>query len=81
MGSPASKTRDLKVVELIERGFAALPVGASQPAALPAASTAAIPAVEIPTVKTDKTGATAEQVSTAAEPPFTFRVTPPQKKP
>lgn len=78
------KSRDLKSIELIERGFAALPAATSQPAVLPTVSTAAAtaaPAVEIPTVQTDKTSAAAEQNSTAAEPVFTFRVTPPQKKP
>ena len=76
------KSRDLKSIELIERGFAALPAAASQPAALPTVSTAPpTTAAEVPTVKTDKIGAAAEQNSTAAEPPFTFRVTPPQKKP
>lgn len=76
------KSRDLKSIELIERGFAALPATAGQPAVLPSVSPVpATAAAEIPTVKTDKIGAVAEQNSTAAEPPFTFRVTPPQKKP
>jgi D-alanyl-D-alanine carboxypeptidase len=86
MGSPDSKGRDLKVMELFERGFAATPV------ALPAMKTegpAAAPAkpAEIPTVKTDKTVPASpapakppEQASTAAEPMFNFRVTPPPAK-
>ncbi len=85
MGSPDSKTRDLKVMELLERGFAAAP------AALPAARRAELPAPEparpeaMPTVKTDKSPAAAPAVagesSTAAEPALTFRVIPPPKKP
>ncbi len=85
MGSPDSKTRDLKVMELLERGFAAAP------AVLPAARRAELPAPKparpeaMPTVKTDKTpaaapGATGES-STATEPGLTFRVIPPTKKP
>jgi D-alanyl-D-alanine carboxypeptidase (penicillin-binding protein 5/6) len=39
MGSPDSKTRDIKIAELLERGFAALPAAApsSAPAAAPIA--------------------------------------------
>lgn len=85
MGSPDSKTRDLKVMELLERGFAAAPT------ALPAARRAELPAPEparpeaMPTVKTDKSPAAAPaaagESSTAAEPALTFRVIPPPKKP
>ncbi len=74
------RSRDLKSIELIERGFAA-PKPAATPATGPGKSAVGTPAQEIPTVKTDKTAGTAEQNSTAAEPAFTFRVTPPQKKP
>lgn len=82
MGSPDSKTRDLKVIELLERGFAAAP------ARLPAVKTdlpatvSAKPA-ELPTVKTEKTepAKPAEQSSTAREPELIFRVIPPSKKP
>jgi D-alanyl-D-alanine carboxypeptidase len=88
MGSPDSKTRDLKVAELIERGFAALPprlnvktdrLAASAPAAGPAAP----PAAEtIPTVATDKSAPPAAgDSSTTAQPPVTFRVIPPHKNP
>lgn len=79
MGSPDSKTRDLKTIELIERGFAA------QSAAVPVVRTDAsaspppAPAAEVPTVKTDKSTAPAEQSSTAKEPVLTFRVIPPKK--
>ncbi len=83
MGSPDSKTRDLKVIELLERGFAL------QPAALPAVKTGAPAATPVqpaalPTVKTDKTPAAtapAGESSTAREPVFIFRVIPPSKKP
>ena len=88
------RARDLKAVELIEHGFAALPASApAAPAPLPkAAVTAAKPAAptaaaaakadEVVTVKTDKSApAPAEQSSTAKEPVFTFRVITPEKKP
>jgi D-alanyl-D-alanine carboxypeptidase len=85
MGSPDSKTRDLKVMELLERGFA------SAPAVLPAAPRPALPAPSavaqpggMPTVKTDKSPpppASAGETSTAGDPALTFRVIPPTKKP
>lgn len=66
------KTRDLKTIELIERGFAALPAAVAAPAK---------PA-EIPTVKTDKSvPPTPEQSSTSKDSGLNFRVIPPQKKP
>ena len=81
MGGSDSKARDLKVAELIERGFAALP------AVMPTVKTVAPVAVapgktdEMPTVKTEKSAlAPAEQSSTAAAPVLTFRVIPPEKK-
>ena len=72
------RARDLKAVELIERGFAAMPAGTlvvktSAPA--PAAPT--VKPGEIPTVKTEK----AEQSSTPVEPMFKVPVLTPQKKP
>jgi D-alanyl-D-alanine carboxypeptidase (penicillin-binding protein 5/6) len=71
------KTRDLKAIELIERGFAA------QPAVMPVAPAAAPAKPDaIPTVKTDKTTAAApEQSSTGNDSGLTFRVIPPPKKP
>ena len=89
MGGSDSKARDLKVAELIERGFAALP------AALPTVKTGepAAPALAkntgMPTVKTERTALSArpepaeraEQSSTAKEPVVTFRVIPPEKTP
>ena len=79
MGSPDSKTRDLKTIELIERGFA------TPPAAVPVVKTDAptsAPGPAMPTVKTEKAAAaTAEQSSTAKEPVLIFRVIPPEKKP
>ena len=94
MGSSDSKTRDFKVAELIERGFAALPVmttiKTAGPSASPApanktAATSPVPAAKdiIPTVKTDKSGAapaTPDPASTATPPVVTFRVIPPEKK-
>jgi D-alanyl-D-alanine carboxypeptidase (penicillin-binding protein 5/6) len=79
------RARDLKAVELIERGFAAQPaVFMAAKTAAPAAGPLADPAnaSPIPTVKTDKSAPpAAEQSSTAPEPMFTFRVIPPEKKP
>lgn len=90
MGSPDSKTRDFKVMEMIERGFAALPAtpgpavvktGAAPVAKAPAAPAAAPAApTTVQTVKTDQ-AAPAEQSSTAKEPLVTFRVITPEKKP
>ena len=73
MGSPDSKTRDLKVMELLERGFASPPAQTSGHKAPPTEA--------LPTVKTDKTSAPAGESSTAKEPTLTFRVIPPTKKP
>jgi D-alanyl-D-alanine carboxypeptidase len=72
------RARDLKAVELIERGFAALPAGAPAMKTIPQsrAEPAAKPG-EMPTVKTEKT----EQSSTPAEPMFKVPVITPQKKP
>jgi D-alanyl-D-alanine carboxypeptidase len=82
MGGSDAKARDLRVAELVERGFALLP------AASPTIKTAEAPTAnaqpkpeEIPTIKTQKDAPPAEQSSTAKEPVFTFHVTPPEKKP
>lgn len=84
LGSEASKTRDFKVMELVEKGFAATAgtILTDKPTAAPAkpagsATKPAAPAV-IPTVKTDKT---VQQDSTTKAPPITFRVIHPEKKP
>ncbi|HTL69113.1 MAG TPA: D-alanyl-D-alanine carboxypeptidase family protein [Lacunisphaera sp.] len=77
------RTRDLKAIELLERGFAALPAIVAAPAA-PAKGPLPDPikSANVPTVKTDKPAAPApDQASTTAEPPLTFRVIPPAKKP
>jgi D-alanyl-D-alanine carboxypeptidase (penicillin-binding protein 5/6) len=88
MGSPDSKTRDFKVMELIERGFAGLPALAAPAVVKTSATTTATPttaraaapaATAVPTVKTDKAPA-AEQSSTPKEPPVIFRVIPPSEK-
>ena len=93
MGSPDSKTRDFKVADLIERGFAALPVmttiKTNPPSVTPPpkpAATSAAPAVKnlIPTVTTDKSAPPATAAfpaSTTKEPSVIFRVIPPEKKP
>ncbi len=72
------KTRDLKAIELIERGFTAL--ASSLPDNL--ATTVNAPTAAIPTVKTfESAGPTPEQSSTPRADGFTFRVTPAAKKP
>jgi D-alanyl-D-alanine carboxypeptidase len=74
------RARDLKAVELIERGFAALPAGGPpvvKTSAGPLPPAAPAKPAEIPTVKTEK----AEQSSTPAEPMFKVPVITPQKKP
>jgi D-alanyl-D-alanine carboxypeptidase len=78
------RARDIKAMELIERGFASLPA-ATVPAvvktsAIPANASAGVrtatpPATTIPTVTTDKTPA-AQQSSTPKEPAVIFRVPP-----
>jgi len=78
------RTRDLKAIYLIERGFAALPPVVA--AAKPAPSGASLPdpakTTEMATVKTDKSAAPApEQSSTSQDTGLTFHVIPPQKKP
>ena len=96
MGSSESKIRDIKVKELIERGFAGMSVRttiktADAPAASPGAATnTANPATTrpattdlLPTVKTDKSAVAPAPVpsSTTTEPTVTFRVIPPHKIP
>jgi D-alanyl-D-alanine carboxypeptidase len=86
MGGSDSKSRDLKVAELIERGFAALPAAVPTVKTGAPAAPAAAPANPggIPTVKTDKTSpapAPPEQSSTSKDSGLTFRVITPQKKP
>jgi D-alanyl-D-alanine carboxypeptidase len=72
------KTRDLKAIELIERGFTAL--ASSLPDNL--ATTVNASTAAIPTVKTfESAGPTPEQSSTPRADGFTFRVTPAAKKP
>lgn len=69
------QARDLKAIELLEKGFATLPP--APPAVL---TNSAAPAKEIPAVKVDAAPA-AQKASTANDNQITFRVTPPQKKP
>ena len=76
------RARDIKAMELIERGFASLPAAAAPavvktsvaPATPPAGVRTALPAATtIQTVTTDKTPA-AQQSSTSKEPPVIFHV-------
>lgn len=86
MGSPDSKVRDLKTMELLERGFAGHRMSP------PTIKTGAVPAPASTgsgTVPTIRSGAPAgavravpaEQSSTTRDPVLTFRVIPPEKKP
>lgn len=77
------RARDLKAIELLERGFASIPMkvggvagaGAQSPKA-PVAATA-----DESSVPVVKTAPTADAASTASEPVVTFRVIPPSKSP
>jgi len=81
------QARDLKAIELLDRGFATVPAARPKlPADAPAPAARAQPA-ELPTVKTDKTlpapatpAPPSTPASTAAESMFNFRVTPPPAK-
>ena len=81
------RARDFKAIELIDRGFAALPAGPAVISTNPSVAPAATPSVpaavrpEVPTVKTEPPPAPSEQNSTPGEPMFKFRVIPPEKKP
>ena len=75
------QARDLKTIELLDRGFASLPAAPavlSKPTA-PAAAAAAAPA-EIPAVNMAPSS-TGQKSSPAKEPEITFRVIPPSKNP
>ena len=92
VGSDGSKTRDLKMMELVERGFAALPAAtpsvkvgaASAPPSSGQAKPPVAKAEEVPVVTTDKsahpvvssTPKPGEQSSTAAEPMFKLNLNP-----
>jgi D-alanyl-D-alanine carboxypeptidase (penicillin-binding protein 5/6) len=96
LGSEASKTRDFKVMELAEKGFA-VPASASPvvrttaapatAAPVPTAKPAPVPvakpapAVAPARVPTVKTDKSVEQSSTPKEPMFKLPVLPPEKKP
>ena len=76
------KTRDLKAIELIERGFSALPAVAKSAPTIAGTPVPAGPPAEAPTIKTSSPSTNkSEQSSTAPDSSFTFRVTPPDKKP
>jgi D-alanyl-D-alanine carboxypeptidase len=82
MGSPDSKTRDLKMAELIERGFAALPPAPAVPEIGPGA---AEPSPVTPAATTSTTTTTPSTATTAAkstdDSETTIKFSPPAKKP
>lgn len=81
MGSPASKTRDLQAIDLIERAFSALPA-APATAGLPVPASKSVPTAQpqaMPTVKTDELLAP-EQTSTVPADEFKFRLNLPEPK-
>jgi D-alanyl-D-alanine carboxypeptidase len=85
------RARDLKMIELIDRGFAAAPAtrvtaahAAATPAARPVAPSPTAAAESIPTVKTDAlppSASASDESSTAREPAVVFRVIPPVTPP
>lgn len=76
------RTRDLKAVELLDRGFAAQPSEfPTTKSGIASVKTQLNPPEEIPTVKTQKVSAPVEQSSTSKESIPTFRIIPPAKKP
>ncbi|HLP24121.1 MAG TPA: hypothetical protein VK477_00485, partial [Acidobacteriota bacterium] len=90
------RARDLKMIEMLERGFAAVPVPAPGGTSRPTGAVANPPAGHhtgpsiasagdtIPTVKTDLTpppAAVSDESSTAKEPAVVFRVIPPVTPP
>ena len=81
------RARDLKAVEMIERGFAAQPAEFTTLKTAQPETTVSTKAVttktpeQIPTVKTQKAANTGEQSSTSQESVPTFRIIPPSKKP
>jgi serine-type D-Ala-D-Ala carboxypeptidase (penicillin-binding protein 5/6) len=85
LGSDASKRRDFKVMELLERGFAQ---GAASTAATPVVSTRTAPsrpvqpatAEPLPTVRTEPAAAK-DAASTSDSMSVTFRVIPPANTP
>lgn len=78
LGSEQRVVRDVTTKELIEKGFAALPVQLLTKSTS-TSSTRADPAIpEVLTVKTDKSTG---EISTTGDPVVIFRVIPPEKKP
>ena len=68
MGSPDSKTRDIKIVELLERGFAALP------AAVPFQASASSPIAPAPRTTTPAPPAPTPPSAGAPEPVIKFSI-------
>ena len=74
------RARDLKAIELIERGFDAHPEEFQAAKSVPIPTAVPAKPDEIPTVKTTKEPATSEQNSTPPQSVPTFRIIPPSKK-
>lgn len=81
MGGADAKSRDFRMAELLERGFAALP--ATGPSVQITASASQVKSSIANPVKSGAKQAQIgqEQISTEKEPMFIFRVIPPEKKP
>jgi D-alanyl-D-alanine carboxypeptidase (penicillin-binding protein 5/6) len=77
MGSPSSKARDLKMAELIERGFAALPPAPAVPTITPEAEPS--PITTVPTSTAPAAQTTVEKPANETGPAIKFAV-PPAKK-
>lgn len=73
------KFRDLKAIELINQGFAALP--ATMPTVRTGTATALPASAGSPKPEKKSSAPVPEQASTEEKPMFTFRVIPPEKKP
>lgn len=80
LSAQGSKARDLKTMELVERGFALLAEGGAPAAGAPLRPSAASTA-GLPVVKTDKSDPGPDQTSTRAEPIIKFSPPTPKKSP
>ncbi|HET7535745.1 MAG TPA: D-alanyl-D-alanine carboxypeptidase family protein [Candidatus Didemnitutus sp.] len=83
LGAETSQGRDLKMMELVERGFASLPPIQTVKTGAPVATPTVAPGKPVPAQSTTpvKTAPTAQQSSTATEPAVTFKVIPPPPAP
>lgn len=75
------RTRDLKAVEFLERGFASQPEEFAAVNSKPTMASVSTKPADLPAVKTQKTETPVEQSSTGKESVPTFRIIPPSKKP